>query len=1573
MKNAAIAPPIMSSSTTSGSSRGISNKRQQQIYSPGSGPLRKTDSSANNRSHHSDQPDDQPRSRWTVEESDGVTSGSNRGSSSAQVQHSTMDPGVSGNRPAGSVNWRLAGQSNYANNHPARDEMSSRNFLPNNAPVNSRADRMQRDTRSVEPRFVGGSKKSSIPSLSHLENLAPRLLKKTLQDLGLPQNYLEIKRAEHQQAMSQTMPNRNCSRQNRGRIRYSGGGPSGGAGNSGCYSNTAYNAGRAMGGGRQMNDDYYPRPRSRSSEVDTVLERGYAPRRSQNNRERNLDAGTSSRNSSCDRSRGTPIGYSGDGSRTGTRYRQYSTDSNSTMPDMLSNDELSGLVNDGVPLSKSTNHWSKKESLDWADDGGLELNVAVDHPGRRWQGNVDMDLVPPSSSKSVPPVGNYRNRQRNRRDKLKRSSDSRSRNDYYDEFKVPYQPQRASNRSRRNSQSSNVSRDNSSERGYPRGHANRRGHYRDSSIDRNYESGGRFRRHSRDRYMNRSRDNSLKRESGNRQHDEDYSDNWRCASNNGAGPLVHKTEQAIAEMTKQFESSIGIQKAPGVLVIPTRLPSNNTDTMSTVGPDNERGATKTLFDPKNPSQPIIVTRTQARTHPRESFRRDETRDFESNFNFKISSGPAWYDAEQAKLLREKNLVYQVVEADAQLQELVERGNLFTEWDEFMAIRHRLQQLLEIFLVKEMRFAQDVNLEHHFWKLLFYGIIEQLRKMLTETQDEQQKQFLQERALEVVEGGTKYFEQLLALLEREYRFNLEQFIGANAASSVKGLRYGLALVSSQKIFLFLGDLARYRERITQGQNYRKATQWYVKAQQILPKNARPYNQLALLSVYAKRKIDAVYFYMRSLMSSNPFESARESLMDLFNETKKKFENNQRKRAEKLNAKRKGKEQQRVEGNLRREIWFHPEGGLRLHRTGPMYPIGAGNSCDTSDDEELNSLNTIDLNKRFIVSFLHVLGKLITKTGMESFTQCAYQMLREFRALMQYAPIAVTSYRLLQLMSLNMFAIEMTKLKDTSTTPVTRSELQQCALSSGLLMFGILLERLIWLIQEALEKANDDTNGTNNDANSADEVPKLVLPDDAKVILPAIKVWCDWMMSNTEIWNPPPCCADLKIRKSNAHDPWSELAVLMNILKCLDTNRSILSVEQKHGYETVRLPEDVTLAGFTPLMYYEPEPIFVHPDCDMEEAQNVLRIQKLLYFGTDRLCNCDPPVLCREAVLSGTPESAAQFYSVVESRIEGLGDIGSSVESFSDDEALPTPDVQNDAGNAPENAERTEIQAKVEGWTSPSADSGVLSCNNSNSPSSLETRKLLRLKDELERKQRMQEKHNQRVQDILSQSTIAVTIEVRPRFLVPDTNCFVDYLSAIEMIAKAHPLYQLMVPIIVINELEGLSKGIRHPTPKQQTLAGTAVSELLVPASKSFALPTAPASAADPVTLPTSSSALIPNLQHAAKVAESSKKALLFINSRNPAVKCVTTKGSILKTSSFTEEDDVGELKSNDDRILETALNLCRHNAKDKQIESRNLTLDVVLLTTDRNLRVKAISNDLPVRELPDFIKWAGLSA
>lgn len=48
-------------------------------------------------------------------------------------------------------------------------------------------------------------------------------------------------------------------------------------------------------------------------------------------------------------------------------------------------------------------------------------------------------------------------------------------------------------------------------------------------------------------------------------------------------------------------------------------------------------------------------------------------------------------------------------------------------------------------------------------------------------------------------------------------------------------------------------------------------------------------------------------------------------------------------------------------------------------------------------------------------------------MESFTQCAIQMLREFRAVLRISPIPITQLRLLQLAALNMFAIESTQLK------------------------------------------------------------------------------------------------------------------------------------------------------------------------------------------------------------------------------------------------------------------------------------------------------------------------------------------------------------------------------------------------------------------------------------------------------------------------------------------------------------------------------------------------------------------
>jgi hypothetical protein len=72
--------------------------------------------------------------------------------------------------------------------------------------------------------------------------------------------------------------------------------------------------------------------------------------------------------------------------------------------------------------------------------------------------------------------------------------------------------------------------------------------------------------------------------------------------------------------------------------------------------------------------------------------------------------------------------------------------------------------------------------------------------------------------------------------------------------------------------------------------------------------------------------------------------------------------------------------RFDGNLRKETWVHPEGGVRVHRTAPLDVSTLSKHHDSSDeDEELDHLDASELNKRFIISFLHVQGKLITKIG------------------------------------------------------------------------------------------------------------------------------------------------------------------------------------------------------------------------------------------------------------------------------------------------------------------------------------------------------------------------------------------------------------------------------------------------------------------------------------------------------------------------------------------------------------------------------------------------------------------
>lgn len=63
-----------------------------------------------------------------------------------------------------------------------------------------------------------------------------------------------------------------------------------------------------------------------------------------------------------------------------------------------------------------------------------------------------------------------------------------------------------------------------------------------------------------------------------------------------------------------------------------------------------------------------------------------------------------------------------------------------------------------------------------------------------------------------------------------------------------------------------------------------------------------------------------------------------------------------------------------GSLRHETWIHPDGGKRVHRT-----TKAVQEQKDSEEEDLAGLSSVEVNKRFVISYLHVHGKLITRIG------------------------------------------------------------------------------------------------------------------------------------------------------------------------------------------------------------------------------------------------------------------------------------------------------------------------------------------------------------------------------------------------------------------------------------------------------------------------------------------------------------------------------------------------------------------------------------------------------------------
>ncbi|ELT93962.1 hypothetical protein CAPTEDRAFT_170037 [Capitella teleta] len=819
-----------------------------------------------------------------------------------------------------------------------------------------------------------------------------------------------------------------------------------------------------------------------------------------------------------------------------------------------------------------------------------------------------------------------------------------------------------------------------------------------------------------------------------------------------------------------------------------------------------------------------------------------------------------------RLSKAQTILREVAPRESQLGNLVSRRMAGAEgFARMMAIRREVQNLYSQVILLDPDLCNHQNVEQLLWKNAFYQIIEMLRKQLED--DNEDSLPAKESLLQLIDDGTAFYQKLLDDLQSVYKFNLDDFLDQNSLPSENlNRKVKLALLSAQRTLICLGDIARYRELANHTTNYGRSRSWYMKAQQIAPKNGRPYNQLAILALYTRRKLDAVYYYIRSLAASNPFLTARESLMSLFDEARRKAEAAEKKRREEKAEKRKRrqllKKQDAEYGTEHRlEVWHSPDGSTSLE----------GNS---EDEEELSALSMIELNRRFILSFLNVHGKLFTKTGMESFLEVRHQMLLELIRLLSFSPIPVGNTRLLQLMAINMFAVDNATPEEGSVESDCRALLQEQAVQLGLDMFACLINRSIVLFDEHQKSGNCQ-----------------ILSEDLHQLIASIKAWADWMTCHEHLWNPPPSPVDPAY--SLGLDVWQSIATFCNVLQDLQISHVKLYSSMREGCEAVILEEDVLMQGFVPLLTLPQTQTYVHSFTDKDVAKDCLRVIKLTTFG-DYLCGIANPVLT---------------YNVPKKSYESL--------VSTDDEA-----------------EEKRKKKRPRSFTSEDDDVVVESSSASDDSDvgSDDIRSLKKRKQELKRKMKQKDKYQTTIEAALNSQHRPLVIDVTPVNLVPDTNCFISHLDELQTIVSTSR-YTLVVPLIVITELDGLAKGHRDGRVDCHQLPG-----------------------------------------HASRAVSFLEEEF---EARNSYLKAITSKGTFMSTISFRSEESAADKGNNDDIILSCCLHQIKDRARDFMPDKDQggpitLTRNVVLLTDDRNLHLKAHMRNVPVRNVNNFMRWAKIS-
>nr|CAB3456638.1 unnamed protein product [Digitaria exilis] len=384
---------------------------------------------------------------------------------------------------------------------------------------------------------------------------------------------------------------------------------------------------------------------------------------------------------------------------------------------------------------------------------------------------------------------------------------------------------------------------------------------------------------------------------------------------------------------------------------------------------------------------------------------------------------------------------------------------------------------------------------------------------------------------------------------------------NASNSVrdekKTAQLKKGLISCHRCLIYLGDLARYKSLHGDGDSasreYAAASSYYQEAASIYPSSGNPHHQLAILASYSGNEVVAVYRYFRSLAADNPFTTARDNLIILFEKNRQSYgqlpDNNKVLIAKTLPPRSSGR------GRGRGEVRFQPKDV---------------NTETAARERECSILDTL---KTFYTRFVRLNGILFTRTSLETFGELFSSVSNDLQILLSSgleeelnfgSDAAENALAIVRLTAILIFTVHNVRKEPDSQSYaeiVQRRVLLQSAFTAAFEFVGRILRRCSELRDVA-----------------------------SSFYLPAVLVYIEWLASHPEL----AVDSEMEEKHANARSFfWNQCIMFMN--KLVLTNLATIDGDDDEAcfsnmsmYEEgetgnrLALWEDLELRGFLPLV-------------------------------------------------------------------------------------------------------------------------------------------------------------------------------------------------------------------------------------------------------------------------------------------------------------------------------------------------------------------------------------------------------